>query len=65
MNTEPVAIVEGVKTLLIAVMVCLLAFDAVNLTDNQQAAVLGVYGAAALLVQLFFVRNQVTPVNKD
>jgi len=61
MSAEPVAITEAVKTLLIATLALLLGFEVIDMTDAQMALILGFYGAAALVVQVLFVRNAVTP----
>jgi len=61
MSAEPVAITEAVKTLLIATLALLLGFEVIDMTDAQMALILGFYGAVALVVQVLFVRNAVTP----
>ena len=46
------AFVGAVQALLVAVLGLLQVFGVVSLTDNQQGAILTVYGAAAALVLL-------------
>jgi hypothetical protein len=68
-DTEPVAVVaaitNAIKTLVLAVIALALAFNWVNWSDGQNAAVIGVVAAAFVLVSsvgTIFTRQKVTPV---
>lgn len=57
---EPVAIAGAVQALITAVIALLVAFNAWHPTDDQIAAVMGIY-AALIVVITTIVRSKVTP----
>jgi hypothetical protein len=68
-DREPVAVVSSItnaiKTLVLAVLALALAFNWVNWSDAQNAAVLGVVAAGFVLISAIgavIVRHKVTPV---
>jgi hypothetical protein len=68
-DTEPVTIVSsvinGFKTLVLAVLALALAFGWVDWTNDQNAAVLGVVAAAFVIISSIataFLRQKVTPL---
>jgi hypothetical protein len=60
MKTEPATIIGLIGTLLGAVLTLLVAFS-VDLTGDQQTAILGAWAALAPIVTALFVRGKVTP----
>lgn len=60
MTTEPVALSDALKSLLLAVIAALVAFEVWQPTEAQTAAMLGLFAALNILVSAF-VRRQVTP----
>lgn len=68
-DREPVALISSItnsiKTLVLAVLALALAFDWVNWSDEQNAAVLAVVAAGFLVmssVAVVLVRQKVTPM---
>jgi hypothetical protein len=62
-TSEPVALGEAVRLLIVAVIVLLQAFDIWNPTTEQNAAVLGLYAAVSLLLSVF-ARQRSTPTDQ-
>lgn len=59
---EPVAIVNGLTSLLKAAVAALVAFGVFKLTVEQAAALAAVIVPLEVLLNAIFVRNRVTPV---
>jgi hypothetical protein len=62
-STEPVAATEAVRSLVLAVLAVLLAFNAVNPTQEQTAAILGLVTAGSVMLSVF-ARLRSTPTSK-
>lgn len=62
-TSEPVALSEAVRAVLLAVIALLQAFDVWNPTPEQNAAVLGLYIAVSVLLSVF-ARLRSTPTEK-
>lgn len=63
MKREPLVTVAGVIAGVTAVLVALVAFG-VDVTKDQQTAILGITAVVAPLLVAAFVRPKVTPVAK-
>lgn len=64
MKREPLVTVATVTGIAAAVVALVVAFG-LDLTDDQQAAILGFVGVVAPLVVALVVRPRVTPVAKE
>jgi hypothetical protein len=64
MSTEPLITVAALTALVAAIIACLVAFG-VDLTEDQQKAVLGLVAVVAPLVVGFIARRKVTPVTGE
>jgi hypothetical protein len=62
-TTEPISISEAVRLAIIAVIVCLQAFNVWNPTTAQNAAILGLYAAASVVLSVV-ARSKSTPTSK-
>lgn len=62
MKNEPVITVASITALVAALIALLIAFG-VNLSDQQQAAIMGVVAVVGPLVAAFIARRKVTPVD--
>lgn len=62
-TSEPVALSEAVRLVIVAAIVVLQAFDVWNPTTEQNAAVLGLYAAVSLLLSVF-ARMRSTPTDQ-
>lgn len=62
-SSEPIAVTEAVRSLLIAVMVALTAFGAWEPTPEQTSAVLGLYLAISVVLSVV-ARKRSTPTSK-
>lgn len=61
MSREPAAVIGVITGLAVAIVGLLVAFG-VDLTDDQQKAILGVVAAVAPIVAAVLIRRKVTPV---
>ena len=61
-RNEPVRFWSSITALIAAVIALLQLFGVIQWTPDQIAGVMGVVAAVGGLVQFFFVRNQVTPI---
>lgn len=61
MTREPLLTVGGIVAAVTALLACLVAFG-LDLTDDQQAAVIGVAGVVAPILVAVLTRPKVTPV---
>lgn len=61
---EPVRFWAAVTGLVAAVFALLIGFEVVSWTPEQIALIMGVLTAVGTLFQFFFVREQVTPVDR-
>jgi hypothetical protein len=64
MKNEPLVTVATITALVTACIGLLTAFG-LDLTSDQQTAILGVVAVVAPLVVAAFTRSKVTPVNKS
>lgn len=63
MRSEPVITTATITAAVAALLGLLVAFG-VDLSDDQQKAILGVIAAVGPLVAAYFARSRVTPVGK-
>lgn len=63
MTNEPITRTEALRLLIIAAIVALQAFDVWNPTNEQNAAVLGLYAALSVVLSVF-ARQRSTPNEK-
>jgi hypothetical protein len=61
MNTEPAAVI-GTATAVVAALIALLVSFGVDISDDQQNAILALVGVAAPIVAGVLIRRKVTPV---